>query len=237
MTDINSPAELAEARTAMSPMSLEELLGARCEECENCKKDDCGRCASCLANGASRSRVCIQRVSSNFIAPVTGNSSSQFCFYACFVLFVTQMCCRIPTERKAQPMPACSKFPKGWRFFIDPMLDGYRKGKAPMKEAEGLKILPPNGSFGYYSVERAVGKGCNRSGLRDVDANEFYKYIGVVSRSRPEAMAMQRQSTTGKGPTRESQVEYSVSADVHECTHCWNAVSSLLMIMFPLSSM
>jgi hypothetical protein len=45
-----------------APMTLEELLQNRCGECVNCKKEDCGRCASCATNRGTNN--CIRKVSS-----------------------------------------------------------------------------------------------------------------------------------------------------------------------------
>lgn len=58
-----SPKSAAVSKPAGSPMSLEELLKASCGDCLNCKKEDCGKCYSCISNRTSyRKEVCLQKV-------------------------------------------------------------------------------------------------------------------------------------------------------------------------------
>ena len=68
-----------------SPMTLEELLKYGCGECVNCDKDDCGLCASCLSNGVSRRRVCIQKVSWNLFVVSQLLDSLMHCHFLCHV--------------------------------------------------------------------------------------------------------------------------------------------------------
>jgi hypothetical protein len=89
------------------------------------------------------------------------------------------MCCEVSVEEKAQPMPPGSKFPDGWKFVIDPTIEGYQSCRAPLKGAEGLKILPPTGTFYYYSVEGAKVRNSTR--LKDVCARPFYAHIGALA--------------------------------------------------------
>jgi hypothetical protein len=76
-------------------------------------------------------------------------------------------------------MPPGARFPDGWKFIIDPTIEGNRTKSAPVKGAEGLKILPPTGSFRYNSVEAAKAR--HAKGLKDVCPGPFYAHIGVVS--------------------------------------------------------
>lgn len=50
-----------------SVMTLVELFEARCNACENCCKEDCGKCFSCVSAGTTSTnrQVCIQKVSMN----------------------------------------------------------------------------------------------------------------------------------------------------------------------------
>lgn len=72
-------------------------------------------------------------------------------------------------------------------FVIDPRMKGQfiEKEKEPMKLAEGLRILPPNGRYLYFSVEGA--KEHRTVALKLVDPMPFYAYIGVVDSHCHEA--------------------------------------------------
>lgn len=89
------------------------------------------------------------------------------------------MCCEASQEEKAQQMPPGAKFPVGWKFLIDPAMEGYQSSWAPMKGAEGLKILSPTGAYCFYSVEQA--KAGHFARLKDVCARAFYAHIGALA--------------------------------------------------------
>lgn len=74
-------------------------------------------------------------------------------------------------------MPPASNFPEGWKYIIDPEIEGYHLEKAPMECLEGLKLLPPSGHFEFYSVEGA--KRARRKTLKNVSADNFYEYLGA----------------------------------------------------------
>lgn len=91
------------------------------------------------------------------------------CTYRCS--FLAKICCEIPAEQKAQPMPRAANFPVGWRYIID-----------PSKKYE-LTILPPRGQE-YHSVERAK----SHRNLHEASVGAFYDHIGA-SRSTTPARA------------------------------------------------
>jgi hypothetical protein len=91
-------------------------------------------------------------------------------------------------------MPPGARFPDGWKFVIDPTVEGFQSCREPiadpsiegytgakgLKILTGLKILPPTVSRGtYYSVEGA--KSHYQKSLKDVCAQPFYAHIGVVA--------------------------------------------------------
>lgn len=118
------------------------------------------------------------------------------------VFFVEEkMCCAIPIERKAQPMPASANFPGDWKFVIDPTMEGYLKENCPSGVPEGLKLLPPSSFLTYYSVERAQAR--LPFALKDANATAFYDYIGVDAR-----------------PAHEVQTEGSFAGQKGDCGTC-----------------
>lgn len=98
------------------------------------------------------------------------------------------MCCKIPIESKAQRMPPSSKFPEGWRYYIDPSMPNFDRQKAKTAirlGIEGLKLLPPTGIYSYYSVEAAKSYPNYRRVLADVSPEGFYQHIGALFSGPP----------------------------------------------------
>jgi hypothetical protein len=117
------------------------------------------------------------------------------------------MCCKLSVAKKAQPMPPAARFPDGWKFIIDPTIEGYtmeQQGTKGRNMLKGLKILPPNFRAGYYSVEGA--KSHYRKSLKDVSARSFYTHIGVVSASKSQHPLDSRSSDDESTVTRPNKI-------------------------------
>ena len=44
-----------------SALTLEELWNNRCQDCHNCNREDCGKCAACIQNERGGSKACCLR--------------------------------------------------------------------------------------------------------------------------------------------------------------------------------
>lgn len=128
------------------------------------------------------------------------------------------MCCEVPTERKAQPMPPAANFPNGWRFCMDPTRKLYKKNVGalgpPMNGAHGLKILPPTGQE-YYSAETAKSK----HHLEKASVDAFYEHIGAF-RSTSQSQARSSAANINMSVARSSTVKNTTSS--RKCGACDN---------------
>lgn len=110
-------------------------------------------------------------------------------------------------------MPPFTKFPPGWAFVIDPTMKGQFMEKEPMKFAKGLRIVPPNGRYLYYSVEGA--KKHRTEALKHVEPIKFYQYIGVMDNPDHEARVV---SVYDSRPLKKNtpRPTVAVTQDAHE---------------------
>lgn len=229
--------EIKKLRSLSSPLSLQEMLEHKCERCRQCMKDDCGRCASCKSNRISYTQLCIQKVRLLNVGQLLPTRA--------LIFLGQQMCCHVSTQAKAQPMPPDANFPPGWMFVIDPRMKGQFIEKEPMKLVEGLRILPPNGLYLYYSVEGA--KEHRPVALKRVNPMPFYEYIGVVDsnyhearmvsvyNSRPPKSTLKAQETDEVVQSRELSTERVVGSRVF-CKmgeeRFWGIIAAILQIKY-----
>jgi hypothetical protein len=55
--------EALSGRDSDSLLNLCQIWEKRCKACDNCKKDDCGQCQTCVqARGSSKTKSCLRRV-------------------------------------------------------------------------------------------------------------------------------------------------------------------------------
>jgi hypothetical protein len=109
-------------------------------------------------------------------------------------------------------MPPGANFPVGWKFVIDPTMEGYKSFWAPMKGAEGLKILSPTEAC-FYSVERA--KAYFSSKRKDICERSFYAHIGALATdgSRLASGSSASRSDASHEDTRPQEI-------CRECENC-----------------
>jgi hypothetical protein len=78
-------------------MTLKDLYDARCGICENCRKDDCGQCSSCMSTGSSsRRQVCIQKVNLRYAKAFI----VEFHLYLMFSLSLRRCVARSPQTKR-----------------------------------------------------------------------------------------------------------------------------------------